>query len=77
MLKHGEHIDVVVSELALGYENYLHEKAENDSKGIPTLGKKYTNTDLQNMVNTVRAQNDSQDNKEHNDTIITKDGERT
>lgn len=59
LLDRGTSLDVYVSELALGYELYMHEKAENDSKGRPTVGKKYNTQQLQEMLNAVKVRSDN------------------
>lgn len=55
-MQQGEHTDVVVSEIALGYENFLHEQSDNASKGLPTIGKKYSESELTEMMDTTREE---------------------
>lgn len=55
VLAQGSDLDMITGEIALGYENYLHEKANNETKGVPTMGKKYTNEQLAAMLATTRA----------------------
>ena len=59
VIRTGESIDIIISEIALGYENYMHEKAENDAKGIPTMGKKRSTKELQAMMEATRRQHGS------------------
>jgi hypothetical protein len=59
LLSRGSNLDVYVGELSLGYEVYMREKAENDSKGLPTVGKKYNPQQLQAMLDAVKTRSDN------------------
>jgi hypothetical protein len=64
VLKFGDTADVKCAELAVQYENYLHKKAEDESKGIKHT--EHSQEELLNMINRVRT-------KEGNGETQTKD----
>lgn len=54
-LAKGSTIDVYCSEVAIGYEAYLQEKAKAESEGASTVAAKYSTEELTAMIDSVKG----------------------
>jgi len=54
LLARGSTVDIYCSELAIGYEQYLHDKHKAEADGRAPTPAKYTTEQLQAMVDSVK-----------------------
>lgn len=54
LLEEGSSIDILVAEIAIGYQNYMYEEAERKQTGAPPKPPSLSQEEMKSMIERVR-----------------------